>query len=421
MSSQNKNLEDIVATATIIILNDKVAVALKYEEDIDLAPVIVAKGINQTAVNINTIGHDKKIPIVYLSTLSDVLYSNYGIGECIAEGLYAVIAEIVAKTSRPKPHIISLSSVLMPRKIENLFVSSKNVDGMAPFMITESSSNNNPRCAVVGFSPSGHSVINLMEFRSSSNIKFIRGDEDINQIKDKLQSVAIVFVAGELGEQTEDNIALVIAKIAKDAGALTIGIVKMPFAFASVEQDKYANNSRYKFREVFDSVIVVPHINPFGIKFNNLDIFEHFKTIESFLENVIEGILGVIFTSGDNDISLDFTDLKTVMSHQGIGVSGIGVSWGEDAACNAINKAIENANVSIKNASGILVHFTMHPTFDFMKLVDAMDVVHKSVKESADVIFGTTTDETLSSDIIRVSLIATGFEEKHMVPANNIF
>lgn len=270
---------------------------------------------------------------------------------------------------------------------------------MEPFSIIESSKINEPRSAVVGFGLNGSSVIKLMESKQNSNIELIRSDEDINQIQKKLEGVDMVFLTGELGDQEYANSALQIAKSAKDAGALTVGIIIKSF------EGKKPNDSLQELKKESDSLIVIP------------------KSISDNLHivDIIEGVLGIVYSSCENDINLDFLDLKTVMSHQGIAVAGIGEYQGKDAALNAMTNALSMANTSINNASGILVHFTMHPEFYFMQLSEAMDIIHNSVAESADVIFGTTTDETLPIDFIKVTLIATGFEKSRLAAANNIF
>ncbi len=134
--------------------------------------------------------------------------------------------------------------------------------------------------------------------------------------------------------------------------------------------------------------------------------------------------IGVILTNGETDINLDLIDLQTIMSHRGIVLAWIGESQDEKAAYEAIISAVEfakNDNLSIKDASGVLLHFTMHRNFYFMKLSETMDFIYNSLNESADVIFGTTTDETLPIDFIWVTLIATGCEKIAMMAANNVY
>lgn len=291
---------------------------------------------------------------------------------------------------------------------------------MEPFAIMESSKIKETRCAVIGFGSSGNCVIDLMESKNNSNIELIRRDADIEQMKEKLQGIDIVFITGGLGGHTGRICAPIIAKIAKDVGALTIGVITKPFNFEGDARIECAENSIQEFKKIVDSVIVVPNKNRFAINIPKLKNSERLKTLDHFLENIIWSMIGVIHTMGKNDITMDFRDFKTVLANQGIAVAGFSSSWGQNAAYNAINLAIEMANISIENASGVLVHFTMHPEFDFMKLSEGMEVIQKNVAEATNVIFGTTTDETLSIDSIQVVLVATGFEKKIMLPVNNI-
>ncbi|MGD9970428.1 MAG: hypothetical protein AB7S65_08220 [Sulfuricurvum sp.] len=271
---------------------------------------------------------------------------------------------------------------------------------MTPFEIMESNKSNEPKCLIIDFEPSGNSTTDVMKSKKNSKVEFIRYARDMNIVQEKLQDADIVFIAGGLDGQKEKNNARLIAKMAKNLGALSVGVIAI--------SSEYDEANVQELTKGLESVIVIPK-----------ETSESLKPID-----IIEGIIGVVLSNGDKDITLDWADLATVMSHKGVAEAGIGEYQGEKAAYHAMNKVIALACMNgkpIKNASGILVHFTMHPEFDFMQLSEAMDIIHNNVKESADVIFGTTTDETLPIDFIRATLIATGFEKRHLVPANNVF
>jgi len=128
----------------------------------------------------------------------------------------------------------------------------------------------------------------------------------------------------------------------------------------------------------------------------------------------------VILSNGEYDINLDFADLKTVMSHQGMALMGVGEHEGENAAYEAIKSAVESPlldNMSINGAMGVLVHFHMHPNFPMMETSEAMIVVQESAHDDADVIWGTSTDDTLPENYVKITIIATGFERD--LGANN--
>ena len=153
-----------------------------------------------------------------------------------------------------------------------------------------------------------------------------------------------------------------------------------------------------------------------------MGIKESFKIVDSVLARAVSGTSGVILASGEDDINLDFADLQTVMSHRGLALMGVGEYTGDNAANEAIKNAIESPlldNMSINGALGVLVHFNMHPEYPFMEISSAMEIVQKSVDDSAEVIFGTTTNKDLPIDFIRITLVATGFEKRAAQGINN--
>ncbi len=246
--------------------------------------------------------------------------------------------------------------------------------------------------------------------------------ESYEDLTRALQGADIVFVAAGLGGGTGTGAAPIIAKCAKDVGALTIAVVTKPFSFEGKKRLKLAEEGLQELKNESDCIVVIPNDKLLSIIDPKLGIKESFKIVDSVLARAVSGTSGVILASGDNDINLDFADLQTVMSHRGLALMGVGEYKGENAAYEAIKNAIESPlldNMSVNGALGVLVHFNMHPEFPFMELSAAMDVVHNSVDEGADVIFGTTTDESLPKDFIRITLVATGFEKKASLGINN--
>lgn len=246
--------------------------------------------------------------------------------------------------------------------------------------------------------------------------------ESYEDLTRALEGADIVFVAAGLGGGTGTGAAPIIAKCAKEVGALTIAVVTKPFSFEGKKRLKLAEDGLTELKNESDCIVVIPNDKLLSIIDPKLGIKESFKIVDSVLARAVSGTSGVILASGDNDINLDFADLQTVMSHRGLALMGVGEYKGENAAYEAIKNAIESPlldNMSVNGALGVLVHFSMHPEFPFMELSAAMDVVHNSVDESADVIFGTTTDESLAKDFIRITLVATGFEKKASLGINN--
>jgi cell division protein FtsZ len=239
--------------------------------------------------------------------------------------------------------------------------------------------------------------------------------ESYDDIRNALEGADIVFVAAGLGGGTGTGAAPVIAKIAKEVGALTISVVTKPFMFEQRKRMKVAMAGLEELKKESDSIVVIPNDKLLSIVDRNMGIKDSFRLVDSVLAQAVSGTSGVILASGANDINLDFADLQTVMSHRGMALMGVGIHQGDNAAYEAIKSAIESPlldNMSINGAMGVLVHFHMHPDFPLIEMNEAMQVIEESADEDADIIFGTTTDATLEIDYVRITLVATGFEKE---------
>lgn len=299
---------------------------------------------------------------------------------------------------------------------------------MESFTIYESVTLTPPRIVVLGIGNSGQNIVEYMRHNKTLEIEYIVPNsyeqDHYRELYQMLAGVDIVYIVLGLGGTSGGLAASNIAKIAKETGALTIAVATKPFNFEGPKRRKIADSCLIEIKKICDSVVVIPCDKLLQILDPKLEIHEIFKIVDSIVARTINGISGVILSSGDNDINLDILDLRTIMSKTGIAVMGIGENQGNNAAYEAMTSAINmmmTDDISIKNASGILVHFTLHPEFDFMKLSTAMDIIHSNIDESADVIFGTTTDENIPIDFIRITIVATGFEKVLMVPVNNVF
>lgn len=238
--------------------------------------------------------------------------------------------------------------------------------------------------------------------------------ESYDEIRAALDGADIVFISAGLGGGTGTGAAPVIAQIAKEVGALTISIVTKPFMFEGRRRLQLAEAGLAELKKESDSIVVIPNDKLLSIIDRKLGMKESFKIVDSVLAQAVSGTSGVILSSGYNDINLDFADLQTVMSHKGMALMGVGEYEGENAAYEAIKAAIESPlldNMSINGAMGVLVHFHMHPNFPMMELAEAMDVVHESAHEEAEVIWGTSTDENIAENYVKITIVATGFEK----------
>jgi cell division protein FtsZ len=242
--------------------------------------------------------------------------------------------------------------------------------------------------------------------------------ESFEDIKAILEGSDIVFISAGLGGGTGTGAAPIIAQAAKEVGALTVSIVTSPFKFEGRKRTKLAKEGLEELKRESDSIIVVPNEKLLSIVEKNLGIKESFRMVDDILAQAVGGISKVILSHGENDINLDFADVKTVMSHRGLALMGTGYSTGTNAAYDAAKAAIESPhldNISIDGAMGVLVHFDIHPDYPIMEIGEAMTIVEESADEDASVIFGTTTDPNMDIDEVKITIIATGFEDKNAI------
>jgi len=243
--------------------------------------------------------------------------------------------------------------------------------------------------------------------------------ESYNEIKSMLEGADIVFISAGLGGGTGTGAAPIIAQAAQEVGALTVSIVTSPFKFEGRKRTRLAKEGLEELKKESDSIIVVPNEKLLSVVEKNLGIKESFKLVDDILAQAVGGISKVILSHGDNDINLDFADVKTVMSHRGLALMGTGYSSGNNAAYDAAKAAIESPlldNISIDGAMGVLVHFDIHPDYPIMEISEAMNIIEDSADEEAAVIFGTTTNDNLEVDEVKITIIATGFEDKNAIP-----
>ncbi len=238
--------------------------------------------------------------------------------------------------------------------------------------------------------------------------------ESFEDIKAMLEGADIVFISAGLGGGTGTGAAPIVAQAAKEIGALTVSIVTSPFKFEGRRRQKLAKEGLEELKRESDSIIVVPNEKLLSIAEKNLGIKDSFRMVDDILAQAVGGISKVILSHGENDINLDFADVKTVMSHRGLALMGTGYSCGTNAAYDAAKAAIESPlldNISIDGAMGVLVHFDIHPDYPIMEIGEAMSIVEESADEEASVIFGTTTNANMEPDEVRITIIATGFED----------
>ena len=246
--------------------------------------------------------------------------------------------------------------------------------------------------------------------------------ENYDEIKAALADTDIVFILAGLGGGTGSGASPIVAKIAKEIGALTIAIVTMPFKFEGKQRFKLAEFGLENIKKESDSVVVIQNEKHLPFINKNLALKDAFKVIDVVVEEAINGMIGVLLSNEENDINLDFYDLKMIMSHKGMALIGVGKYEGKNSANEAIKQSIGSLfleDVTLNEATGILIHFTVHTDFPIVEIAEAMEVIYENAHYDVEVIFGVTTDTSLSKKYVKATMILTGFEKNYNV-ANNV-
>ena len=236
-------------------------------------------------------------------------------------------------------------------------------------------------------------------------------EESREQIEDAIQDADMVFVTAGMGGGTGTGAAPVVAKIAKEMGALTVGVVTRPFGFEGRKRQTQAAAGVESMKAAVDTLIVIPNDRLLDIVDKSTPMMEAFKEADNVLRQGVQGISDLIAVSGE--VNLDFADVKTIMSNQGSALMGIGVSSGENRAVEAAKKAISSPllETSIVGAQGVLMNITGGESLSLFEAQEAADIVQDAADEDVNMIFGTVINPELQDEIV-VTVIATGFEDK---------
>ena len=220
----------------------------------------------------------------------------------------------------------------------------------------------------------------------------------------------MVFVTAGMGGGTGTGAAPVIAKIAKDLGALTVGVVTRPFSFEGKKRANQAANGIVAMKDSVDTLIVIPNDRLLEIVDKSTPMLEAFKEADNVLRQGVQGISDLIAVPGL--INLDFADVKTIMSDQGSALMGIGIASGENRATEAAKKAISSPllETSIDGAQGVLLNITGGVNLSLYEVQEAADIVASASDQEVNMIFGSVINENLKEEIV-VTVIATGFKE----------
>ncbi len=235
--------------------------------------------------------------------------------------------------------------------------------------------------------------------------------EDTDKILQHLQGADMVFLTAGLGGGTGGGAGPIIANLAKEMEILTVGVVTRPFVFEGKRRAEQAERSLEELRAIVDSLIIIPNQRLISHATKNTGVKEAFAMADNVLRQAVQGIADIIVRPGY--INVDFADVRTVMSERGLAMMGIGEATADNAAVDAVQKAINSPlleNVSIKGARGVLLNFTHASTMPIYQLNEASKIVHDMVDRDANIIFGDVLEDEMG-EAVRVTVIATGFDE----------
>ncbi len=235
--------------------------------------------------------------------------------------------------------------------------------------------------------------------------------ESKEELMGVLQGADMVFITAGMGGGTGTGAAPLIAQMAKELGALTVGVVTKPFIFEGRIRQSQAEKGVASLKDSVDTLITIPNERLLQIVDKNTSIVEAFRMADDILRQGVQGISDLITITGL--INVDFADVKTIMSQAGSALMGIGVAKGENRALEAAKAAVNSPllETAIEGSKGVLLNITGSSNLGLYEINEAAAIVTEAADPEANIIFGAVIDESLG-DEIRVTVIATGFEQR---------
>ncbi|MFP4286816.1 MAG: cell division protein FtsZ [Candidatus Izemoplasmataceae bacterium] len=243
--------------------------------------------------------------------------------------------------------------------------------------------------------------------------------ESEDEIRELLQDTDMVFITAGMGGGTGTGAAPVIAKVAREMGCLTVGIVTKPFKFEGRRRVATALEGLDALKPYVDTLIIVPNDRLLYVTDRNTSMLEAFREADNVLRQGVQGIAEVITVPGL--INLDFADVKTVMKDKGTALMGIGISDGENRAVEAAKKAIHSPllDANIDGATDAIVNVTSGPNIALWEITEAIEAIQAASSTEINVIYGTTINQDLDTEVI-VTVIAAGFDENRKIELESL-
>lgn len=234
--------------------------------------------------------------------------------------------------------------------------------------------------------------------------------EDVTRLKEAIAGADMVFVTAGMGGGTGTGAAPVVAQLAREEGALTVGVVTKPFGFEGRQRQRRAEQGIAMLSEQVDTLITIPNQKLLSLADEDLAFIEAFRKADEVLYQAVRGISDLI--TGGGVVNVDFADVKTIMSNMGRALMGSGMAKGDGRARLAAEQAITSPlldNISVQGATGILINVVGSSEMRMREIHEAVALVQEQAHEEANIIFGATIEDTMA-DAIKVTVIATGFD-----------
>jgi cell division protein FtsZ len=239
------------------------------------------------------------------------------------------------------------------------------------------------------------------------------------EVRDRLlelfQGTDMVFVTAGLGGGTGTGAAPIVAEVARESGALTVGVVTKPFLFEGKVRQRHAERGLDELHRVVDTVITIPNQRLLALAGKNTAVRDAFRLADDVLFNAVRGISDLITIHGL--INLDFADVRTIMNGMGVALMGTGMARGDERAAEAARAAISSPlleDLSIDGAHGVLINITGGPDLTLYEVNEASTLIQEAAHEDANIIFGAVIDEKMPEGEMRVTVIATGLDDTRM-------
>jgi cell division protein FtsZ len=235
------------------------------------------------------------------------------------------------------------------------------------------------------------------------------------RVREVLEGTDMVFVTAGLGGGTGTGAAPIVAEVARELGALTVGVVTKPFLFEGRVRMKHAERGLDELHRVADTVITIPNQRLLALAGKNTSVRDAFRLADEVLFNAVRGISDLITIHGL--INLDFADVRTIMNEMGVALMGTGTATGDERAVEAARAAISSPlleDLSIEGARGVLINITGGEDLSLFEVNEASSLIQEAAHEDANIIFGAVVDDTMTNGEMRVTVIATGLDHERV-------